>query len=292
VTAPVFTVSTLGRNGRFANQLFQYAFLRICARQRGAAVATPPWLGQELFGFRDPAPEPGPETRLIDGEAGVDPDLYLNSDQPLGERVDFWGYFQYPTRHYRPHRDFLRRLFVLRPELRGLFDGVVAQLRATGRPLVALHLRRGDYGQAQFFRAPSAWYAAWLGTLPAAPEPLVYLGSEDPAALAGAFLPRRVLHAGLLPNLPPSLAFALDFYVLTQADAVAISNSSFSFMAAMLNERARIFVRPTLDGRRLVPFDPWDSPVLLPRRLQAGEQAELDAMVGAIPAAGPTVCQA
>ena len=30
-------------------------------------------------------------------------------------------------------------------------------------------------------------------------------------------------------------------------------------MAAMLNARATTFVRPSLDERRLLPFDPWDA---------------------------------
>ena len=71
----------------------------------------------------------------------------------------------------------------------------------------------------------------------------------------------------MLPNLAPALAFLLDFYVLTQADEVAASNSSFSFMAAMLNERATAFVRPTLEDRRhWSPSIPWDAPVVLARR--------------------------
>ena len=38
VRKPVITMSTLGRNGRFANQLFQYAFLKIYARERDLRV--------------------------------------------------------------------------------------------------------------------------------------------------------------------------------------------------------------------------------------------------------------
>jgi hypothetical protein len=277
MSAPTYTMATLGRNGRFGNQLFQYAFLRICAGRRGAAVQTFPWAGQDLFGFRDPLVD-AVAPIVIDGEAAPDPGRYLNGDDPLGDLVEFRGFFQYPTRHYRPHREFLRRLFVLAPRLRGLFADVVARLRATGRPLVGIHLRRGDYGHAQFFRAPAAWYAEWLQERPWSPEPVVYLCSESPAPLAGYFPGRRIFHAGLLPRLPPALAFLLDFYVLTQADEVAVANSSFSFMAAMLNERASAFFRPTLEDRRLVAFDPWDAPVVLPRRLQAGEQAELDAI--------------
>jgi len=270
-------MSTLGRNGRFANQLFQYAFLRICAGRRGAAVQTSPWAGREIFGFRDPLVDAVAPV-VIDGERAADPELYLNRDDPIGGHVEFRGFFQYDTRHYRPHREYLRRLFRLDPKLRRLFDEVIARLRAPGRPLVALHLRRGDYGHDQFFRAPARWYAEWLQDGASSGNPVVYLCSESPAALAVHFPGRPLMHAGLLPNLSPALAFVLDFYILTQADEVAASNSSFSVMAAMLNERAGSFVRPTLEDRRLVRFDPWNTSVVLPRHLQPGEQAELDAL--------------
>ena len=46
-------MSSLGKLGRFGNQLFQYAFLRICAEKSGARVECPPWIGQTLFGHKD-----------------------------------------------------------------------------------------------------------------------------------------------------------------------------------------------------------------------------------------------
>jgi hypothetical protein len=51
--SPVLTMSSIGQLGRFANQLFQYAFLRICAQQSGARVECPAWIGQTLFGHQD-----------------------------------------------------------------------------------------------------------------------------------------------------------------------------------------------------------------------------------------------
>jgi hypothetical protein len=276
MTAPLFTMPTLGRKGRFANQLFQYAFLRLCAGRRGARIQTSPWPGQNLFDFRDP-PVDTTAPLMIDGEEAADPDLYLNRDDPIGDHVEFRGFFQYHTRHYRPHREFIRQLFTFEPRLRRLFDDVIGQLRASGCSLVAIHLRRGDYGHSQFFRAPARWYADWLQGRSRSVDPVVYLSSESPGELEGHFSGQTIFHAGMLPNLAPTLAFLLDFYVLTQADEVAASNSSFSTMAAMLNERATAFVRPTLEDRRLVAFDPWDAPVVLPRRLRSGEQAELDA---------------
>ncbi|HEX3731254.1 MAG TPA: hypothetical protein VHV47_15690 [Opitutaceae bacterium] len=280
----IFTMSKLGRHGRFANQLFQYLFVRLCAEQRGAAVRTPAWVGREIFGIADPALGDFTATRAIAEADIADPDLYLNGAEALGDQVDFCGYFQFHSRHYRPHRDLIRRLCTFQPALREMFGEVVTQLRDTGRPIVAVHLRRGDYGYGHFFRAPARWYAEWLETIaPQHPNALVYLCSEAPQLLTQYFPRHQVLHSGLLPQLPPAVAFLLDFHVMSQADALAISNSSFSFLAAMLNERAATFVRPRLGERDLASFDPWDAPVLLERALRPGEQAQLDLIEEGLP---------
>ncbi|KAL1523629.1 hypothetical protein AB1Y20_018565 [Prymnesium parvum] len=71
----------------------------------------------------------------------------------------------------------------------------------------------------------------------------------------------------------PLLRLFLDWWVMTQADRLAISNSTFSFTAAMLNaagsqqrsvaERAPAFYRPVPEAGGLESFDPWDSKPLL-----------------------------
>jgi hypothetical protein len=40
-----------GRNGRFGNQLFQYAYLRIMAEKWKADLELPDWVGQVFFGL-------------------------------------------------------------------------------------------------------------------------------------------------------------------------------------------------------------------------------------------------
>ncbi|MEH7178583.1 hypothetical protein [Neobacillus vireti] len=47
---PIITMSTLGVNGRFGNQLLQYGFLKIYAKVYNLEVLTPKWIGQYLFG--------------------------------------------------------------------------------------------------------------------------------------------------------------------------------------------------------------------------------------------------
>ena len=47
------TVATLGTNGRFANQLFQYSYARLYALRHGLTAAFPAWDGRRLFGLDD-----------------------------------------------------------------------------------------------------------------------------------------------------------------------------------------------------------------------------------------------
>jgi hypothetical protein len=78
------------------------------------------------------------------------------------------------------------------------------------------------------------------------------------------------------------LYMLLDWRLMQRrADSLLISNSTFSFTAAWLsclpggkggdsgnsnNRLRRLFRRPCPQARAFVPFDPWDSPPLLPSR--------------------------
>ena len=121
---PVLTMSSIGQLGRFGNQLFQYAFLRICAEKSGATVECPPWIGQTLFGHND-APiskrlPPVIERKDV-GESLFDvipefiPYLEKLADAKsfrVGSEVletglanvDLWGFFQFHTRYLKPRR--------------------------------------------------------------------------------------------------------------------------------------------------------------------------------------------
>ena len=55
--APCLQMSTLGANGRFGNQLFQYAFARRYAETHGLELAVSDWVGRDLFALDDPVPD-------------------------------------------------------------------------------------------------------------------------------------------------------------------------------------------------------------------------------------------
>ena len=258
---PRVTMSTLGANGRFGNQLLQYGFLRMYAAEHHLAVETPDWIGRDLFDLNDPLPRtPLP----VLNEQDVDLAASLNREVPhVYKNVDFWGYFCYPTARIRRHRDIFRGLFRPGRRVAQLVEPAVAKLREYGQTIVAVHLRRGDFGYGRFWIAPSAWYISWLEALwPRLIKPVLYVATDDSSVIAelGRFRPLAAADLGVVI---PGAEFYLDFFVLSEADALAISNSSFSFVAGMLNERACEFVRPDRSGGQMVPYDPWDSPVLI-----------------------------
>ncbi|HEX5104365.1 MAG TPA: alpha-1,2-fucosyltransferase [Pirellulaceae bacterium] len=262
----VVMMSKLGQLGRFANQLFQYMFLKTYALRHDLEVQTPPWIGQQLFGLADP-PIAGPLPEFVelydkDPQRMVVPRL----TEPL-RNVDFSGFFQYPTRYYAPQREYIRRLFTPVPEAKQPLDAAVTRLRERGRTLVALHIRRGDYGFRYFYVTPLAWYLGWLEQMwPTWESPLLIVATDEPAAVLPAFAAYRPVTAADLGLKLPIAPYFPDFYLLTQADVLAIPNSSFSFAAAMLNANLKAAWRSHLADPLGDPpfrtFDPWDADVL------------------------------
>lgn len=254
-------MSTLGANGRFGNQLLQYGFLRMYGAVHGLTVEAPDWVGRDLFDLDDPLPA---SVMPVVSEETHDLCASLNGDIPdVHADRDLWGYCCYPTRRIAKHRALFRTLFQPGARAQAVVADASAYMRARGRTLVALHLRRGDFGYGRFWVAPERWYLDWLAAAwPRLDKPVLYIATDD-AAVAGAFASYDPVQAADLGVAIPGADFYLDFHVLTEADALAISNSSFSFAAAMLNARAASFLRPDRNQQALVPFDPWNADVLL-----------------------------
>jgi hypothetical protein len=291
----VLTMSSLGQLGRFGNQLFQYAFLRICAKNSGALVECPPWIGQTLFGHNDPpiSRRLEPAIEIKDNEKilfDIIPEFIPYLEKIAGAKscrissdmlktgisgVDLWGFFQVSTHLLLPYQSYVRELFQPVDDLRFTLEQGLENLRSRGNTVVAVHVRRGDYitqvraGFTLVF--PEAWYCKWLDT--------VWQDLEDPVLLVcsddlGQVLPAFEKFSPVTPQdlkieLPDSMKeinidFYIDFFLLSHADLVVTSNSIFSFAACLLNKRAQKFMRPCWNfSARFIEFDPWDSEPLL-----------------------------
>lgn len=253
----------LGRHGRFGNQLLQYGVLRLYAARHGLTLEVPPWPGRHLYGLDDPLPGPAlPRLPEREVEAGVMASLGGAGGAVLADR-DVTAYFCGDTSFLAPHREAFRGFFTPGPHIRPWADALTSRLRAAGGTVVALHIRRGDFGWGPFWMAPESWYLHWLDAVwPGLDRPVLYVATDDSRCLP-AFAAYRPLCAQDLAEPIPGAEFLTDFHVLCEADLVAVSNSSFSFVATMLNQRARSVVRPDKARQALVPYDPWSSPVLL-----------------------------
>ncbi|KAA0570566.1 alpha-1,2-fucosyltransferase [Azospirillum sp. Sh1] len=252
--------TALGCNGRFGNQLLQYGFLRLYAARHDLDLEVPEWVGRYLYDCDDPLPG-APLPRVSE----EDHDFFasLSGAAPVRAECDVTGYFCRHTAALAPYRADFRRLFMPGRYLWPRADAIEHRLRARGRTIVALHLRRGDYGWGRFWIAPELWYRTWLEQLWADLEkPVLYLATDAPE-LAAAFSPFSPILATDLGTPLAGAEFFTDFHALCVADVLAISNSTFSFAAGLLNRTARRFVRPDRHRRMLVPYDPWDAEVLL-----------------------------
>lgn len=260
-SVPIISMNSIGTNGRFGNQLLQYAFLRIYAREHDLNVVTPDWIGRDLFDLDDPFPTQ--QLAHVDEEE-TDFFASLNRTQPIAlANKDISGYFAGTTAKWSGRTAEFRSLFKPTKKIHQILDAALNEIRGAGRTLVAIHLRRGDFGAGKFWIAPTTWYAPWLETIwDQLESPILYIATDDSSTVAD-FAKFKPLQLDSLAKEIAGAEFYLDHFLLSVADHLAISNSSFSFTAAMLNERAATCMRPDQVQSRLVPFNPWNSAVLL-----------------------------
>ena len=264
LTAPaVISMSQLGSLGRFGNQLIQYMYLRVLARHHHCAYTTGDWLGSLLFGTQDP---PTQVTLPPLTEDQYDPATLLKTGGdicPVGR--DLQGYCLVHTSNLVGEKGFIQDLLQVAEPWRSPLQRQLDWLRDRGRCLVVIHLRRGDFGEGPFWVAPATSYEKWLTTLwEDLDHPLLYVATDAP----DPFPELRYFEPVYARDLPPGVSgaeFMTDHWIMQHADYLAISNSSFSFTAAMLNRQASHILRPHPDDSGLLPFDPWNAEVVLSR---------------------------
>lgn len=263
VKKPVITMSTLGKNGGFGNQIFQYAFLKIYAKEHNFRVETPKWIGQYLFNHNDPQitkqlPIVRQDTHNLSNS------IIPNAKEPF-KNVDFWGYFQYHTKYYAPHKEYFRSLFKPILEIENRMKAAIERIRLKGKTIIGIHIRLGDYVYDRPAHiAPIEWYKEWLkGLWETIDKPVLFIASDEIGKVINEFAEYSPVTANDLDVELVEASFYADFYILTQCDIVAISNSTFSFTACMLNEQGKFFFRPHFQTKKLIPFDPWNSEPLL-----------------------------
>ena len=253
VRKQVVTMSTLGKNGGFGNQIFQYAFLKIYAQENRLSVETPKWLGQELFGHKD---------REINQDLPV---VFENNNEifpgngEIWKNVDIQGYFLYHTSYYRTHKEYFCSLFQPVAEIEALVKVAWEKLCSRGKTIIGLHLQLNSDENNNSVVASSEWYKIWLhGLWETLEEPVLFIASDHVEEINQGYFaeynPITVRDLEVEVNLE-----YLNFFLLSKCDFVAISNTAFAFAACLLNETGKYFFRPHFSTAKLIPFEPWNS---------------------------------
>jgi hypothetical protein len=262
----LIAMTRLGRQGQFGNQLFQYAFMKLYALRHGVTATLPDWRGRGLFELDDPKIArialPG---LSFPGHVNVESELWKDHEPPVG--IDISGYFQETPACWAKHRQLLRRLFRMPAPIESAIDAWRAEVTLGGeRTLVAIHVRRGDFRNIptdnKWLRmVPEEWYLAWLRTIwPELRNPVLFVATDEPDVIRPVFSEFETVWAafGGAAQLLPD--FLCDFEILRRADVLAMCNSSFSRMAAILACSTQKCFLPTFREKRFLPYEPWLDP--------------------------------
>ncbi len=257
--------------GRLGNQIFQYAFLKLYASRYSLGVETPVWIGQYLFGHDDP-PIRAPLPAVDQIPWAPHP---FKPPQPDYLNVDIGGQYTWHTSFYRPFQSKFQAMFQPVQHIQEKVEQGMTKLRKKGKTVVGIHIRRGDFLRLKWanhprnFPVPTEWYTRWLHSIwHSLDNPVLYIASDNLRSVLPDFQAfHPVTSRDLFTNFPTEPMFFdinpsiyPDYYVLSQSNILAISNSSYSFSASMLNTKCETFMRPH-KSQTLVTYDPWNSNV-------------------------------
>jgi len=161
----------------------------------------------------------------------------------LEDRLLYVGWFQ-SEKYFANAADAIRALYVPRPQYVRQFQDIRSRYRRSGKKVVAVHVRGGDYADWTVpgvshtdMRLPKSYFDRALGQF--APNEWQVIVATNDLGYAWQVVDPRFGAIYLGGNEID------DLQALVDADAVVMSNSSFSWWGAWLGEReSRVVVCP------------------------------------------------
>jgi len=244
--------------GRLGNQLFQLGLLFAIRERRGHEFYLP-HAGESLWGCFDlDVPSAGEECRNefreVNGSCNYDPRVF---EQPDG--TSFCGYFQ-SYRYLESCRDGLVRFLRFNSGHRAASQALLyAYRRRHNRPLVSLHVRRGDYVNPE---AADAW-----GDLAADgyyERAVAHLGDDVTYLVFSDDIPWCRESLGLERAEFVDYDHGTSLAVMAGCDVNIVANSSYSWWGAYLNPAADVYAPTRWFGPRMPPPNDRQDDIVLP----------------------------
>ncbi len=255
---PALSISSLSRFGRLAHTVYDYITVRLYAEKHGLELETPTWAGGMFFDLDDPLMG-APRRNILRHHAGFRErfrkGLLGEEAEPVQDVDVFLGWTLVELPEIAAHRQTVQRWMQPRslwmPRLRPALD----RLEAAGETIVAVHIRRTDRSCEGALNFDA--YRAWLGRMwDSLPRPVLLVATDDPSVLPefAPFAP-HTLHSLVEPW--HRLEHLQDFYLLMNADVVALSVGGFARVAAALGTRAKLVVEPDPATGDFRPVNLW-----------------------------------
>ena len=246
----MITIETFGdRHGRLGNQVFQIALLYAIRERRGHDF----FLrrdGEAVWDCFDLAiPTEGPETthRFEEtlGSCNFDPTVF---EQPDG--TGFHGYYQ-SYRYFEDCTASLRRFLRFDAGHRGFSEAMLRSYRRRhGRPVVSVHVRRGDYANPGFedVWGDLARDGYYQKAVRAIGDDVVYVVFSDDVEWC-----RRSLALGASHVEFAEFDQCGELCMMTGCDVNIVANSSFSWWGAYLNPTSDVYAPSRWFGPAMPP---------------------------------------
>lgn len=257
---PGISLATLA-DAPFGDQLLLYGIARMIAERQKLAFETPDWIGRDLFRVDDPLLADPPRPPIVYPEETALASLFAPAIAEVSKKRiidgDLAGHFHGSTARWAQRRNDFRALFEFEGAAMEFCDLAWNRLANQGYFVVAID-PPSDPASPAF-----AWYEAWLDSIwPNLPSAALYITGGNDAVREALARFDPVLADDVADPLPGSTAL-VDFAMITHADVLGIGAGSFSFVASLLNRDIKVSVRPDPAAGALVPFDPWNAPVVL-----------------------------
>ena len=230
----------LGKNGRFGNQMFQYAALKGIAKKNGYDFCIP-FGPREEYDFTDEENQHKlfmafkmsnvKEVNMFgapykqEASANFDRDLFENCE----DNINLYGFFQ-SEKYFNHIEDEIRKDFTFKDDILNPCKDAFGS-----DDMIGLHIRRTDYVQKQDYHplCTMDYYEKALQKLPQ--DISVVIVSDDPdwCSKQKLFASDRFLVSESNDNL-------VDMCILTLCKYHIIANSSFSWWGAWLANSKKV----------------------------------------------------